>query len=74
MKIKKSGSPAVTIELPSAVQLSSPPLTGKYRITCPSPEGNDVFTNPYQTEDIKYSTGDYWVARSIFKNCSDTYD
>jgi hypothetical protein len=74
MNIKKSGSPSVTIELPSAVQLSSPPLTGSYRITCPGPEGNDLYTNPYQTEDIPYGTSNYWIQKKIFNNCSDTYD
>lgn len=33
-------SATVTYELPSAVQLSSAPLSGKFRITCPI-EGND---------------------------------
>ena len=70
MKVIKSTTANVTLEEPSAVQLSDPPLTGKYRIVCPYPPGNDVAANPITTNDIPLSHGNYWIAKEIEKNCT----
>lgn len=40
IKVSKQTKASITVELPSKVQLSSEPLSGKFRITCPF-EGND---------------------------------
>ena len=48
-------------------------MSGKFRVTCPSPEGNDNATKPYTTEDLPLSFDGYWVAEYIQRNCTDTY-
>jgi len=60
--------------LPSAVQVSDAPLNGTYRITCPGPTGNDIALNPFVSEDIPLSHHTRWIALSIYRNCSGTYD
>ena len=52
--VSKQTSATITVDQPSDVQLSSPPLTGKFRITCPI-EGNDIAIEPIATDDIKLS-------------------
>jgi hypothetical protein len=49
-------------------------MSGKFRITCPDPYGNDLAQNPITTNDIKWNDGDRWVSEAIFRNCSNTYD
>lgn len=50
----------VSVELPSDVQLSSAPLSGKFRITCPL-ENNDLVEEPIATADIKMNEWDRWI-------------
>lgn len=67
-------SATIAVELPTAVMTSTAPLSGSYRITCPDPVGNDVAADPYTTTDIPLTQSSRWIAQSIFKNCSGTYD
>jgi hypothetical protein len=53
--------------------MSTKPVTGNYRITCPIP-GNDQTLQPITTNDIALNTHPRWVKESIFKNCSGLYD
>jgi hypothetical protein len=46
----------ITAELPSAVQLSGPPLSGNYRIKCVAPDGTESYS-----WDIGFNYGDNWV-------------
>jgi hypothetical protein len=68
-----STSPKATVELPSAVQLSSKPLSGKFMITCPL-ENNDVATVPITTAEIPYEDYRSHVERALFYKCQGAYE
>jgi hypothetical protein len=63
----------VTVDEPSNVQLSSAPLSGKFRIACPI-EGNDLVAEPLATDDIKLAEWYRWIMNQVFKKCPNTYD
>jgi len=63
----------VKIELPSEVQLSSAPLSGRFRITCPI-ENNDLVLDPMATNDIKMNEWIGWVNTAMYDKCPATYD
>jgi hypothetical protein len=71
--LSKQTQASVTFELPSTVEQSSAPLTGKFRITCPI-YGNDVALEPMATVDIKLNEWYRWVMNRIFEKCPGTYD
>jgi len=60
--------------MPSQVQLSSKPLTGRYRVTCPDPVDNLLYTNPLVSRSLSRDTSGHWVGIGIGRNCSGTYD
>jgi hypothetical protein len=61
------------IELPVDVQLSSTPIEGKFRITCPI-EGNYNNSDPITTAEIKYNQWWRWVLNALFNDCPGMYD
>lgn len=71
--VSKQTQATITVDQPSDVQLSSPPLTGKFRITCPI-VGNDVAIEPIATDDIKLSEWTRWIQQAIFRKCAGLYD
>lgn len=69
-----STAPAnVKVELPPEVQLSSEPLTGRFRFTCPI-ENNDVVLDPLTTNDIKRDEWIGWVNTAVYNKCPATFD
>jgi len=46
----------ITVELPSDVGLSAPPLSGNFRIKCVSPDGTISYS-----DDIGISTDKNWI-------------
>ena len=74
IQVIKKTSAVVTVELPSAVETSSQPFSGKFRLTCPGPVNNDVASNPFLSREMKLNESPYWVASLIYFNCSGTYD
>lgn len=58
----------VKIELPEEVQVSSPPLEGNFRITCPI-EGNDKAEDPMTTREFRLKEWTGWVANGISFDC-----
>lgn len=71
--VSKQTQATITVEQPKDVQLSSEPLTGKFRITCPI-EGNDKAQVPITTDDIKLNEHVRWIQQAIFRKCAGFYD
>jgi hypothetical protein len=66
---KTTSTATITALPPSQVQLSSKPLSGKYKIKCVDKDGFESFSS-----DIKYSTSENWIANEIMYNCDGLYD
>lgn len=71
--VTKNTKAQITVELSDEVQLSSKPIRGTFRISCPI-EGNDLADDPIATDDIKYN--DWWrnVQNALFNKCPDMFD
>lgn len=67
--VKVSTAATIVAEIPSLVQVSAPPLSGKYRIKCVAPDGTMSYSN-----DISVSTSDNWVNNNIANGCDRIYD
>lgn len=74
IQVVKKTTAVITAELPSTVQTSSMPFSGKFKLTCPGPTNNDIALNPFLSNDISLSQDPYSMARLIYFNCSGTYD
>ena len=71
--VSKQTKATIVVEQPIDVQLSSPPLSGKFRITCPI-EGNDIAIEPIATDDIKLSESVNDIKYALFRKCAGLYD
>ena len=71
--VVKASSATIAVELPNVVQLSSEPLSGKFRITCPI-EGNDLVAEPLTTDELSLHEGTRWIQQAIFRKCPGMYD
>jgi hypothetical protein len=67
--VKTTTKATITVDLPSAVQLSGPPLSGFYRIKCVSPDGKESYS-----WDIGYEYNDNWVNNQMNNGCDRIYD
>mmetsp|Transcript_41642 Transcript_41642/g.63589 ORF Transcript_41642/g.63589 Transcript_41642/m.63589 type:complete len:360 (+) Transcript_41642:870-1949(+) len=65
----KSTTGQVQIALPDAVQLSSPPLSGKYKVKCIASDGTESIS-----DSIAYNSGSNWVNEIVMRSCSKLYD
>lgn len=74
IQVIKKTTAQIETELPSTVQISSMPLSGQLKLTCPGPTYNDIAVNPYLSNDITLDQDPYSLARRIYFNCSGTYD
>lgn len=71
--ISKQTQATIAVSEPKDVQLSSEPMSGKFRITCPI-EGNDVAPEPIATDEIKLHEWQRWIQQAIFRKCAGFYD
>ena len=67
--IKTTTTATITVDLPSVVGLSAPPLTGKYRIKCVAADGTESFS-----WDIGITWSDNWANNQMNNGCSRLYD
>jgi len=67
--IKTSTQATITVDLPTVVGLSAPPLTGKYRIKCVAADGTESFSH-----DMSITTSSNWVNNQISNGCDRLYD
>ena len=67
--IKTTTTATITVDLPSVVGLSAPPLTGKFRIKCVAADGTESFSH-----DIGISWSDNWANNQMNNGCSRLYD
>jgi hypothetical protein len=56
MVAKTSTTSTITVEVPSAVMLSSPPMSGKFKIKCTNKNGQIAYTEP-----IPYNDYPLWI-------------
>lgn len=59
----------MVIELPTAVQKSGVPLSGKYKVKCVNSNNQASYT-----KEMHYHTHPYWVVNYIMNDCQGLYD
>jgi hypothetical protein len=67
--VKTTSKATIVVDLPIAVQLSAPPLSGNYRIKCVAPDGTVSYS-----KDIGLSYSDNWVNNQMSNGCDKLYD
>ena len=68
-KLTPSSQATATIELPTDVQQSAPPIAGSYKVKCVDKNGQVSMTN-----DIKFNHNSYWATYRIMTECAGLYD
>lgn len=59
----------VTIELPTEVQVSNPPISGSFKVKCVNKDGVVSLT-----KDITFDHDSKWATHRIMNECSGVYD
>lgn len=67
--IKTTTTATITVDLPSAVGLSAPPISGNYRIKCVAADGTESYSH-----DATFSTSNNWLNNQISNGCDRLYD
>jgi len=65
MIVKATTKSKIVALAPSKVQVSSPPLTGKYKFKCTSKTGAISFS-----DEINYNEASLWAQQKVFTGCS----
>jgi hypothetical protein len=66
---KTSTNASISVETPSQVQLSSPPLSGSFKIKCVDKNGIESFS-----QEIPFHQWSNWVNQKTMEGCDGLYD